>query len=303
MLRGLTAAEKSLPCRYFYDGTGSQLFEQICVLPEYYLTRVEHALLRQNAVAVVANMPAVAALVELGSGSASKTRLLLEAALAGGDAVRYIPIDISQSILEESARDLLRDYERLEVLAVAGEYQEGLAVLQRRVEGPKVILWLGSNVGNFGRREAVQFTGQVRRQMTADDCLIMGVDLRKDAAVLERAYDDAAGVTARFNKNLLARINGELGGDFDLEAFAHKAVYDEDEGRVSMFLVSLAQQRVAIDALEIEVVFAAGEHVHTEDSYKYSAAEIEALARASGLRLKEQWFDAEKRFSVNLLAV
>ena len=178
-----------------------------------------------------------------------------------------------------------------------------IPVLQRRVEGPKVILWLGSNVGNFGRREAVQFTGQVRRQMTADDCLIMGVDLRKDAAVLERAYDDAAGVTARFNKNLLARINGELGGDFDLEAFAHKAVYDEDEGRVSMFLVSLAQQRVAIDALEIEVVFAAGEHVHTEDSYKYSAAEIEALARASGLRLKEQWFDAEKRFSVNLLAV
>ena len=301
VLQGLSAKKKMLSCRYFYDEVGSQLFEEICALPEYYLTRAEHAILQQNASAIVAHMPAGASLVELGSGSASKTRLLIEAALARNGLVRYIPIDISRSILEESARDLLRDYELLQVLAVAGEYQEGLAVLQREIEGPKAILWLGSNVGNFRRQEAVQFLGQVRQQMAEDDCLIMGGDLRKEAAVLERAYDDAAGVTARFNKNLLARINSQLGGHFDLDAFVHEAVYDEDEGQVGMYLVSLEEQRVAIDALELEVLFAAGECIHTENSYKYSTVEIDALARASGLELKEQWFDAEKRFSLNLL--
>ena len=303
VLRGLTAAAKSLDCRYFYDEAGSQLFEEICDLPEYYLTRAEHSLLRRHADEIVAYLPQEVSLVELGSGSASKTRLLIEAYLGRCGRLRYIPIDISRSILEESARALLRDYEGLEMLAVAGEYQDGLAFLKRQVDGPRAILWLGSNVGNFDREAAVQFLAQVRARMAAGDCLLMGVDLRKDAAVLERAYDDGAGVTARFNKNLLARINGELGGHFDLDGFAHEAVYNVEEGRIGMYLVSLREQSVSIEALDLEVAFAADERVHTENSYKYSTAEIEALAQAAGLALEAQWFDEGRRFSVNLLTM
>ncbi len=301
---GLTATPKHLACRYFYDEEGAQLFDAICELPEYYLTRTERAILQAHAPAIVASVPAPVALVELGSGSAAKTRLLIEALLQRQPALRYVPLDINRAVLEESASHLLRDYPRLAITALAAEYHEGLSLLPTVVAGPesRLILWLGSNIGNFDRPDAASFLGGVAGHMASRDRLLAGIDLRKERTVLERAYDDAAGVTARFNKNLLVRINRELAGNFDLAAFRHRAVYDEVTGRVAMYLVSTRPQRVRIAALDLDVLFAEGEPVHTENSWKYSLDEIAQLADAAGLHLAGQWLDPERRFSVTLLA-
>ena len=302
MATGLQQNPKSLPCRYFYDEEGSQLFEAICTLPEYYLTRIERAILQERAAAIASLFCSNIALVELGSGSAAKTRILIEAFLCRQGALRYIPVDISRTILEESSPALLQDFPELEILAIAGEYQDGLEYLKTRSDQPVLILWLGSNVGNFERSEAAAFLRRVRDTMSPQDRLLVGIDLRKDRAVLERAYDDAQGVTARFNLNILAHINRELGGHFDLENFHHRAVYNPEPGRIEMYLVSTNAQSIPIDHLDLEVEFAAGEAIHTENSYKYSRAEIQALASDAGLRLEQQFFDAHQRFSVNLFA-
>lgn len=299
---GLTVWPKRLPCRYFYDSEGSLLFEEICKLPEYYLTRAEREILQERATEIASRLPKDITLVELGSGNAVKTRLLLEAFLRHQGALRYVPVDISRTALEESSFKLLEEYPRLEIVAIAGEYRDGLRHLKAQTDCPKLILWLGSNVGNFERSEAASFLRRVRDAMSASDRLLVGIDLRKDRAVLEKAYDDSRGVTTRFNLNILARINRELGGHFDLEAFRHRAVYNEEEGRIEMYLISARAQQVSIDHLGLEVSFAADETIHTENSYKYSSAEIEALASAAGLQIKYQWLDAERRFSVNLLA-
>ncbi len=329
--QGLTCLPKHLACCYFYDGEGSMLFEEICQLPEYYLTRAEREILEARAGEIAAQLPAGVTLVELGGGSAVKTRLLIEALLRRHDVVarshdvvarspdhatgchgretvpqqwtlRYVPIDICSAMLEKSALKLVEDYAGLEVLAVAAEYREGLRHLQAETGQSKLILWLGSNVGNYHRPEAADFLRQVRQTMTAGDTLLIGIDLRKDRAVLERAYDDTQGVTADFNLNLLARINRELGGHFDLDAFRHRAIYDEEHGRIEMYLVSRRAQQVRIDSLSLEISLQAGEAIHTENSYKYSSAEIEALASAAGLRITAQWLDSQERFSVNLMA-
>ena len=230
---GLTAPKKELPCRYLYDAEGSALFEEICALPEYYLTRAEQEILETHAGEILASCPSDAALVELGSGSAKKTRTLIDAALAQRSTLRYMPIDISRSMLEESSRALLADYAAVEITAIAAEYRAGLRWLRRQRDS-KLVLWLGSNVGNFGRTEAARFLRGVRATMAPGDRLLMGVDLRKSRAVLEAAYDDAAGVTARFSLNLLARINRELGGHFDLDAFAHRSRWNERLGRIEI---------------------------------------------------------------------
>lgn len=300
--RGLTAMPKRLPCRYFYDQQGSLLFEEICRLPEYYLTRAEFQILQQRAAEIAALFPEPISLVELGSGSAVKTRLLIEALLQRHTALRYVPVDISPTILEESSLALLHMYPRLEIVAIAATYEEGLARLRVETDRPKLILWLGSNVGNLERSEAAEFLRCVRNAMTSNDRLLLGIDLRKERSVLERAYDDSRGVTARFNLNLLARINHELGGHFDLSRFRHRAVYSEAIGRVEIYLDSLRDQRVRIDQLDLEVPFAAGEPIHTENSYKYCPDEITALAHAAGLQLEHQWLDSDGRFSLNLLA-
>src|SRR5438876_2474775 len=293
--RGLTASPKRLPCRYFYDQQGSRLFEEICALPEYYLTRAERQILQERAEEIAALFAEEVALVELGSGSAAKTRLLIEAFLHRHASLRYVPIDISPTILEASSLALLQAYPRLEIVAVAAEYREGLVRLQVETGRAKLILWLGSNVGNLDRPEAARFLRRVRETMTERDRLLVGIDLRKERAVLEAAYDDARGVTARFNLNLLARINQELGGRFDLTRFRHRAVYHEPMGRVEIYLDSLQTQRVRIEGLDLNVSFDAGEPIHTEDSYKYSIEEIAALAEAARLALERQWFDAERQ--------
>jgi L-histidine N-alpha-methyltransferase len=299
--KGLTDNPKHLSCCYFYDGDGSFLFEEICALPEYYLTRAEHEILQARAVELVSPFAKPPALVELGSGSAAKTRLLIDAFLRRHETLLYVPIDISRTMLEQSARQLLEAYPGLEIIAIAAEYWEGLRQLQAAVAGPRLILWLGSNIGNLHRSEAVRFLQQVRNAMTASDALLVGIDLRKDRATLEAAYDDAQGITAAFNLNLLARINRELGGHFELASFAHRAVYNEEPGRIEMYLISKKDQQVAIDALDLDVTLPAGEAIHTENSYKYSPAEIASLAEAAGFRIASQWLDAQGRFSVNLL--
>jgi L-histidine Nalpha-methyltransferase len=299
---GLTSSPKRLPCRYFYDREGSLLFEAICRLPEYYLPQAERESLLRVAAEIVSCCPPGAVLIELGSGSATKTRILIEALLRRQEALRYIPIDISRTTLEESAQGLLRDYPALEVTAIACEYQEGLARLNGEADAPKLILWLGSNIGNLDRAEAADFLGGVGSLMSPADRLLVTIDLRKDRAILHRAYDDSRGVTARFNLNLLVRVNRELGGHFDLETFRHRAVYNEEPGRIEMYLVSTRSQCVPIDGLGIVVPFAEGEAIHTEDSYKYSLPEIVALTEAADLLVERQWFDGDRHLSVNLLA-
>ena len=239
-------------------------------------------------------------LVELGSGSAVKTRLLIEALIERQGSLRFIPVDISRSALEESSAALTEEFEDLEILAVAGEYGDGLDYLRQHPGEPRLILWLGSNVGNFERAEAADFIAGVRAAMSPGDRFLAGIDLRKDGAVLEAAYDDSEGVTARFNRNILERINRDLGGRFDLERFRHRAIWDEQLGRVEMHLESAGAQTVAIEGLNLEIGFADGETIHTENSCKYSTTEIEELAAAGGMTLERQWFDPGRRFSVNL---
>ena len=323
---GLSDKSKSLSCRFLYDREGSQLFEKICELPEYYVTRVETSILQEHAAEIAERFskkipsegfhdvnvstqadaarssPGQITLVEMGSGSAAKTRILIAEFLRRYGNLRYVPIDISRSMLEESSVALLADFPELQIHAIAGEYRNALRRLDALPNGPKLFLWLGSNVGNLDRSEAAAFLRIVRQSMSPSDRLLMGVDLRKERAILENAYDDSAGITAQFSRNILARINRELGGHFDLETFQHQAVYNEQVGRIEIFLVSARAQRVPIDRLGLDVVFAPGEKIHTENSYKYSPSEIEQLTLASGLRVERQWIDSERRFSVNLLA-
>ena len=298
---GLAGTPKSIPCRFLYDEIGSKLFEEICELPEYYLTRAEREILHARAGEIAARFDRAITLAELGSGSAAKTRLLIEAFLARHGRLRYMPVDISRSMLEASSRALLEHYGALEIRAVAAELRAGLDQLGRETSRPKLVLWLGSSVGNLGRDEAAEFLASVRAAMAPADALLIGIDLRKQRAVLERAYDDAAGVTARFTLNLLERANRELDARFDVRAFAHRAVYHEDEGRVEIRIESLRRQRVAIEALGLEVDLARGESIHAEDSFKYSLAEIDALAAAAGMAVSKRWLDRAERFSLNLL--
>jgi L-histidine N-alpha-methyltransferase len=300
---GLGSEPRQLHCCYFYDQEGSALFEEICTLPEYYLTRCEEQILRRVSGAIAGRFDDTpVTLVELGSGNAAKTRLLIAALLHRQERLRYVPIDICRTVLEDSARDLLKDYPGLDILAVAGEYQEGMRFLKDEGDGPRLILWLGSNVGNFHRDEAAQFLAAVRATMQPDDRLLAGIDLRKDRAILEPAYDDPRGVTARFNLNLLTRINRELGGHFDLSGFRHRAVYNEPVGRIEMYLDSVRGQEVRIDRLAHSYRFNPGEPVHTENSYKYSFAEIDSLAASAGLRVEERWTDEARRYSLNFMA-
>jgi L-histidine N-alpha-methyltransferase len=299
---GLGSEPKRLPYRFLYDAVGSQLFEEICDLPEYYLTRAEREILEERADEVAGLFAGPITLAELGSGSSAKTRLLIEALLRRHGRLRYVPVDISRSILEASSLELLERYRSLEVRAIASEYAAGLRHVASETQQPKLIAWLGSTIGNLQRQEAEEFLEGVGCRLAADDRVLVGIDLRKDCDTLEAAYDDTRGVTARFTLNLLERINRELGGRFDVAHFRHRAVYHEAEGRIAIDLISTRAQRVAVEDLGIELEFAEGEPVHVEDSYKYSAREIEALTAAAGLRVERQWRDAAGRFSLSLLA-
>jgi dimethylhistidine N-methyltransferase len=299
--RGLSRMPKRLSCIYLYDEEGSSLFEQICELPEYYPTRAEREILTAHAHEIAQRMPPTSSLVELGSGSARKTRTLIEALLAAHGSVRYLPIDVSPTMLMRACSELAPLQPGLQLVPLAADYEEGMRRISA-AEGDrtKLILWLGSSIGNFEPREAAEFLARVRRMTEKDDRLLVGIDLRKEASVLERAYADSQGTTARFNRNLLVRINRELDGHFQPSRFAHRALFDEQAGCVRMLLVSEGAQRVDIERLAMTVTFADGEAIHTESSYKYRLGEIDALAAAAGLQVEERWLDRTKGFSLNL---
>jgi len=299
--RGLSSQPKRFLPKYFYDELGSQLFEAITLLPEYYLTRAENEILQLYADEIVSSIDGNITLIEMGSGSASKTRLIIEALLRKQSSLRFIPVDISASALESSSRILLQSYPQLRIEAYAADYFAALAELRKQPRERTLALFLGSNISNFDPVEALKFLHALRTVLTAGDGHLLGADLKKDQQTLEAAYNDALGVTAAFNLNVLARINRELGGEFDLRNFRHFAFYNEEAGRIEIYIESCRDQTVAIRQLDMEVQFAAAEQIHTENSYKYHLRDIEQLAAQTGFKLARTWFDSEKRFSSNLL--
>ena len=296
--QGLRSNPKTLPCRYFYDDPGSLLFEQICDLPEYYLTRTEDAILRDHADAMVAGWVADPVMVELGSGSSSKTRRLIVAALRAYGALHYVPIDVSRAILEDSSAALVDNFPNLRVTGYAANYQDALPAVADRFDRPKLYVFLGSSLGNYETDEAVDLLQQVARSMDPTDRLLLGTDLDKDPTILEAAYDDSRRVTARFNLNILERINRELDGTFNLDQFRHEARYQTERRRVEMHLVSRVDQEVAIPGAGLNVKFASGESIHTENSHKYTVEMLDHLAERAGFVEEAAWVDPRGWFRV-----
>ena len=296
---GLAATRKWLPPRWFYDALGSSLFDTICFLPEYYVMRTESEVLTSHQREIAAAFGANVRLVELGSGAARKTRILLDALTERQPDLEYVPVDIDASILERSAQDLLGDYARLRVTAVCSDFTTPSVPMESlpRHAGRTVVLFLGSTIGNLEPDRAADMLRDLHSALQPGDALLLGADLRKSRAVLEPAYDDSLGVTAAFNLNVLARINRELGGHFDLKSFRHHAFYDAKLGRIEMHLVSTSSQTVPIDALGVEIAFSAGESIHTESSYKHDDTTLAALALASGFRIEKKWTDARGWFA------
>jgi dimethylhistidine N-methyltransferase len=298
---GLLSRPRQLFPKYFYDELGSQLFEAICLLPEYYLTRAENEIFERYSEEIVAEVDGHKRLLEMGSGSASKTRRIIEAILKEQSDLLYIPVDISATALETSSRVLLQAYPRLRINAFAGDYYSGLKALgSSSVQGRTLALFLGSNIGNFDREEARTFLRALRKVLAPGDALLLGADLKKDREGLEAAYDDALGVTAAFNLNLLSRINREMDADFNLRAFKHYVRYDEEAGRIEIYAESLRAQTVRIAKLDLEIQFEEGERIHTENSYKYDMADLSRLAAETGFTLSRTWLDRMERFSSNL---
>jgi len=299
--KGLSSETKRLLPKYFYDELGSLLFDAICLLPEYYLTRAENEIIERYADEIASSVEGHLTLLEMGSGSASKTKLIVEALLNKQDDLLFIPVDISASALDSSSRILLQSFPRLRIEAYAADYFDSLSALSMKQRGRTLALFLGSNISNFGREEAPAFLRALRRVLTKGDALLLGADLKKDRSLLEPAYDDALGITAAFNLNLLARVNRELDGNFNLRDFKHHAFYNEEIGRVEIYVESTRPQTVTIGKLGIEVQFSAGERIHTENSYKYDLHDIDGLAIQTGFTREQTWLDSQQRFSSNLL--
>jgi dimethylhistidine N-methyltransferase len=300
---GLSAPVKAVPPKYFYDELGSALFEAITFLPEYYLTRSETEILERFAPAIVDALDGPIDLIEFGSGSARKTRYLIGEILRRQRRADYKPIDISPSALIDSARALVAEYDRLDVSAYAADYFDVLVNARLSTSNRVLALFLGSNVGNYEPNEARALLSAMSAAFKPGDALLLGTDLKKMSRTLELAYNDPTGVTAAFDKNLLGRINRELGGHFDLDGFEHVARYDALRGVVESFLVARRGQIVPIDALGMEARFAAAEPIHTESSYKFDFADVASLAADCGFRVERRWTDSEERFAVNLLVI
>lgn len=298
---GLSAPAKRLPSKYFYDELGSALFDAITLLPEYYLTRAETEILREWGWEMVRALGNPIEFIELGSGSAVKTRILIDEALRVQRTLRYSPIDISGEALRASAAALVESYPALSVTAYAADYFSILGSAALKRTGRVLAMFMGSNIGNYEPQQGRELLQGLGASLKPGDGLLLGVDLKKDPAMLELAYDDPTGVTAAFNLNMLARMNRELGAHFDLRDFVHIAAYDAKEGCVRSYLETQRAHDVAIDRAGMTVSFAQGERIHTESSYKYSMADIAALAEQTGYALERSWQDSKERFSVNLL--
>jgi L-histidine N-alpha-methyltransferase len=300
VLDGLTRPFKEIPPKHFYDARGSELFERICELPEYYPTRTEREILVARAEEIVARTGA-GELVELGSGSAEKARILLEAMSSAGTLRRYVPLDVSESALEAAAIELVDEFDELSVHGVIGDFERHLGRVPRGLSGtPRIVALLGGTIGNFPPGTRRRMLREIGKLLRPDDRLLLGTDLVKDPRVLEAAYDDSQGVTAEFNRNVLRVINRELGADFWPEAFEHVAFYDRTHEWVEMRLRAVRPCSVLIAALGLRVEFAAGEELRTEISSKFTRARVEADFEAAGLGLECWYTDHDRLFAVSL---
>lgn len=293
VLNGLQKERKSLPSKYFYDERGSELFEEICNLKEYYLTNAELEILRHHADEISETIGLNSLIIEFGSGSSKKTRLLLEKMQ---EVAGYVPVDISRDFLREEAEKLRDEFPDLDIKPVAADYTRSFEIPVNGHADNRVIFFPGSTIGNFTPEQAREFLNRSANLLGEKGGLLIGVDLKKDPGILRKAYNDSQGITAEFNKNLLRRINRELGGDFDPDLFRHRAFYNEGEGRVEMYLVSLENQTVSVAGQTIE--FKKGEMIHTENSYKYTPDEFEELI-SERYSLKKTWLDSNEHFSLH----
>jgi dimethylhistidine N-methyltransferase len=301
---GLTEHPKSLSPWLFYDRAGSQLFEEIAELPEYYVTRTERQILAEHAEEIVTAAAGRRnlSMIELGAGTATKTGLLLNAAVSLQGSVTYYPIDVSETALEEARTRLEAELPEVTVEPIVADYTEGMRLNGASRTGRKLVLYIGSSIGNFSPADALEILRGVRAQLLPGDSLLLGTDMVKDVDTLLAAYDDAAGVTARFNKNVLVRINRELDANFNPKLFRHRARWNEQHSRIEMHLESLLAQKIALRALDIEVRFARGETIHTENSYKFTDERVVALLMRAGFKLRQQWTDPNHWFTVYLAA-
>ncbi len=299
VLRGLSSPVRSLPCKYFYDAAGSALFERITELEEYYLTRTELAIMQRHVAEMAALVGERCLLVEYGSGSSTKTRLLLDQLR---EPTGYVPIDLSGEPLREAAATIAADYPRLEVLPLYADFTQAPDLpLPRQQPARRVVYFPGSTIGNFTPEETVALLRQTAALCGRGGVLLLGADLRKDRHIHEAAYNDRQGVTAAFNRNLLVRINRELGADFVPEQFVHSAFYNAAQGRIEMHLVSRCQQSVQLGGATF--TFAAGDTIRTEYSYKYRLRDLHELAEAAGFQVERFWTDEREYFSMHYLTV
>ena len=303
---GFKQSIKVISPKFFYDKKGSQLFEDITNTPEYYVTRTEEALIKTHITTIAQCAQAIASnevlsLVELGSGSSRKTRPLIKALLQQQKGLVYRPIDISPTVVQDFGEKLLQAHPALSIRALICDYHQAMATLQTEEPAPRVFIFLGSSLGNFNHQEALHLLCVVAETMTPQDSLLLGVDLKKDTAVLNAAYNDASGVTAAFNLNLLSRMNSELEAQFDLDLFAHLAFYNKDKRRIEMHLESLVDQITHIKALGESYSFRKGERIHTENSYKFDRALLEEMCEVAGLSLNTMWTDEKQWFGLTFI--
>ena len=298
VLEGLSASPKTLLCKYFYNERGSLLFEKICELDEYYLTRAELELMRTQIEEIVQTIGTQCCLVELGSGSSLKTELILERLQSPSI---YVPVDISQEMLMRTAERFRQNYTQFSLQPVCADFTKPFDLPRLKENLPTIVYFPGSTIGNFSPEQAMKLLRRIRDSICDEGGLLVGYDLKKNRSILEAAYDDSLGVTGEFNLNMLKRINDELGADFDVSQFEHRAIYNEDQGRVEMHLVSLGHQLVKIGDTRISLE--TDETIHTENSYKFTVEEFSQLAMNVGLHSVETWYDSRGYFALQYLKV
>ena len=306
--KGLNDKQKHISPKFFYDKKGSKLFEEICMQPEYYLNRIESQILKNSVDEILKIIGGQEiSVIELGNGNSLKTRILLEPFLAKLKRVSYFPIDVSLKMLKKSIRDLFREYVNLQIYGVCSDYVSGLVKinefikLKKKIPNKKFIIFLGSSIGNFDPKDAMGFLHSIARYVRKEDLLLIGIDLEKDKSILDRAYNDKNGITAKFNFNVLARINRELDGEFNISKFEHKSFYNTRKHRIEMHLESKLDQQVRIGAIGKIFYFKKGETIHTENSYKYSLSRFNSLVKKAGLQVIRNFTDPNKQFTLILL--
>ena len=295
----LQHSKKSISPKFFYDENGSKIFDEICSLPEYYPYNAETEILEKIEQKLLPHLSEEFHLVELGSGSSVKTRLLIDVLFKSQKHLQYFPIDISE-ILDQSAKSLCMDYQNLTVTGVVDTFENGLDFIENYDDKPNLITFLGSSFGNFSKSEGILFLKKINALMKSNDLFLIGLDLKKERSILHDAYNDSESITAKFNLNVLKRINDELGGNFKLENFEHHAVYNEEKGRIEMYLRSLSEQSVTIQKSDLSLNLSKNELIHTENSHKFSIGEIESSLRDSNFEKLEILFDSRNYFALVL---